>query len=61
MMSAYPKCPRCGTTGERCLRPSGHQAMYWHPEREDIVARQCRCKEICQPWLRKRAKKERSA
>lgn len=49
-----PTCPRCGSKAKRCYRPSGHDAAEWHVEREDLVARDCLCPEICGPWLDKR-------
>ena len=50
-----PKCPKCGATGRRCLRPSGHEAMSWHIEREDVAALECMCG-ICVAWLERRGK-----
>ena len=51
---AIPACPVCHATGRRCRRPSGHDAAEWHVEREDALARQCRCPECCQRWLARR-------
>lgn len=48
-----PPCPRCGATGHRCKRPSGHDAANWHVEREYAMARVCGCP-TCVAWLRER-------
>lgn len=54
-----PRCPACGATGQRCKRPSGHDASQWHLEREDAMARLCGCPP-CQAWLRTRGAQARS-
>lgn len=46
-----PTCPVCGATGNRCKRPSGHEASRWHELRETELAEICRCDEVCLPWL----------
>lgn len=48
-----PNCPRCGATGNRCKRPSGHDAAQWHSEREDLYAQACGCP-VCVAWLERR-------
>jgi hypothetical protein len=48
-----PECPVCGASGQRCKRPSGHDAAQWHHEREDLMARICGCP-VCASWLRHR-------
>lgn len=32
-----PACPVCGSTASRCHRPSQHEAMEWHLERELLL------------------------